>query len=305
MLSKNLNLVLNLLALAAYTTASPVEKRQTTSRYIFSFGDSYSQTGFDITSTKPSASNPFGNPAYPGYTTDNGANWIGVLVESLAPSGTLSYNFASGGATVNASLVAPYENTVLSLIDQTTQFSENVASKPSYAPWTSADSVFAIWLGVNDIGDTYGDGQDQVTIHDEILTSYFNEVQIMYNAGGRNFVFLTVPPINKTPLTIAAGTSAQSQESTQVTAFNALLSTKASSWSNSNSGSKVYVYDTSVPFNTALDNPTAYGASSDGATCYNADGVSCLWWNNLHPGQAIQKLVGQGVYQTLVNGGFF
>lgn len=55
-----------------------------------------------------------------------------------------AYNFTYEGATVNASLVAPYESTVLSLIDQVKQFSNNVASELSYASWTAADSLFGI-----------------------------------------------------------------------------------------------------------------------------------------------------------------
>jgi len=42
-------------------------------------GDSYSQTGFSITGTKPSVSNPIGNPAFPGYTSSNGNNVRGSL----------------------------------------------------------------------------------------------------------------------------------------------------------------------------------------------------------------------------------
>ena len=45
-------------------------------------GDSYSQTGFDITSTKPSFSKPLGNPTYPSWTTSGGPNWIGYLIEN-------------------------------------------------------------------------------------------------------------------------------------------------------------------------------------------------------------------------------
>jgi hypothetical protein len=45
-------------------------------------GDSYSQTGFSITGTKPSTSNPIGNPAFPGYTTTGGNN--------VSPISTLS-----------------------------------------------------------------------------------------------------------------------------------------------------------------------------------------------------------------------
>lgn len=298
--------ILCLLA-AALAASSPIPESQaaalTGTKYLFSFGDSYSQTGFEISSTKASASNPLGNPAFPGYTTDNGINWVGHLVHTYNTSLTLSYNFAYGGATVDASLVAPYESTVLSLVDQTSEFSNNVASKPSYAPWTSENSLFAIWLGVNDVGNSYG-SSGQAALQTKILNQYIAQAQIMYNAGGRNFAFLTVPPINKTPLMLAESSSAQSLEATVIASFNNQLASLASTFQSQNSGSKVTIVDTQTPFNNALNNPTSYGASSNGATCYNSDGVSCLWWNNYHPGQAIQKLVGAAVASAF-SGTFF
>jgi hypothetical protein len=69
----------------------------------------------------------------------------------------LSYNFAYGGATTSAALVTPYESTVLSLIDQVSIFSSTISSKPSYAPWASSNALFAIWIGVNDVGNAWGD----------------------------------------------------------------------------------------------------------------------------------------------------
>ena len=47
-----------------------------------------------------------------------GANWIDLTTVEYNSSLTYTYNFAYGGATINATLVAPYESTVLSLIDQ-------------------------------------------------------------------------------------------------------------------------------------------------------------------------------------------
>jgi hypothetical protein len=81
-------------------------------------GDSYSQTGFDPTLAAPSSSDPLGNPTFPGWTTTGGPNYLGYLIETYNTSLMLDWNFSSGGATVNASLVAPYASTVLSLIDQ-------------------------------------------------------------------------------------------------------------------------------------------------------------------------------------------
>lgn len=155
-------------------------------------GDSYSQTGFDVTSTAPSASNPIGNPAFPGYTTDNGINWIGHLVETYNTSLTLNYNFAYGGAVVDASLVTPYESTVLTLVDQTAEFINNLSPAPSDEPWTSDNSLFALWFGVNDIGNTYYES-NSTTLTGLILDSYFAQAQKLYDAGGRYFVFLTAP----------------------------------------------------------------------------------------------------------------
>ena len=37
-------------------------------------GDSYSQTGFVINETKPTAGNILGNPPFPGWTTTDGDN---------------------------------------------------------------------------------------------------------------------------------------------------------------------------------------------------------------------------------------
>jgi phospholipase/lecithinase/hemolysin len=257
-------------------------------------GDSYSQTGFNITDNLPypSASNPIGNPAFPGYTTTNGDNWIDYLITQYNNTLMLSYNFAYGGATTSAALVTPYESTVLSLINQVSIFSSTIASKPSYAPWTSSNALFAIWIGVNDVGNAWGDS-NWSTLAPEIIAAYISQVQILYNAGARNFLILTVPPIQDTPLVSAEGTATQTQEGAAVVTYNNLLESAISSFKGSNSGTTTYVLDTSVPFLTAINNPTAYGAPNN--SCYNSDGVSCLWWNNYHPGQAIHKLVAAAI----------
>jgi len=104
-----------------------------------------------------------------------------------------SYNFAYGGATVNASLVEPYTPTVKSFIDQVKQFSDSIASHPSYAPWTADTSLFAIWLGVNDVGNSYYTANVSAALLPKIMDSYFSQVEILYEAGARNFALLSVP----------------------------------------------------------------------------------------------------------------
>lgn len=120
-----------------------------------SSGDSYTQTGFLTTDTVPAPGNPFGNPPYPGFTATGGANWLDFDTTTYNNSLVLTYNYAYGGATIDASLVAPFEPTVLSVTDQVNQFLDTVASKPASTPWTSENSLFSIWIGINDLGNSY------------------------------------------------------------------------------------------------------------------------------------------------------
>lgn len=117
-----------------------------TTKYVISFGDSYTSTTFNITGTKPSAANPLGNPPYPGWTASGGTNWISDIVAKYNNSLLLSYNLAYGGATVNASLVAPYLPTVYSIIDQVDEFQEYLSPPPSWAPWDAKNTLFAVWM---------------------------------------------------------------------------------------------------------------------------------------------------------------
>lgn len=88
--------------------------------------------------------------------------------------------------------MAPYEPTVLSFIDQVTEFSDSIASHPSTTPWTSDNTLFGVWMGVNDVGNTYYES-NVTDILDAVMVKYFEQLQILYDAGGRNFVLLSVP----------------------------------------------------------------------------------------------------------------
>ena len=78
--------------------------------------------------------------------------------------------------------------------------------------------------------------------------------------------------------------------------FNDLLNSETNSLINAklggqfpNSAGFAQVVDTQLAFSAMLDNPTAYGAPN--ASCYNPDGVSCLWTDEYNPGQQLQSLV--------------
>lgn len=108
--------------------------------------------------------------------------------------------------------------------------------------------------------------------------------------------------INKSPLMLAESTADQDLEATVITQYNDLLVSNLASFVESNSGSTGVVVDTQAPFNTVINDPTAYGAAN--ATCYDDDGTTCVWWNNYHPAMAIHKLVAEAVAAAF-SGTFF
>ena len=51
---------------------------------------------------------------------------------------------------------------MLSLTDQVNEFlNSSVASRPATVPWTSSNSLFSFWIGINDIGNSYYESGDR------------------------------------------------------------------------------------------------------------------------------------------------
>lgn len=85
--------------------------------------------------------------------------------------------------------------------------------------------------------------------------------------------------------------------------WNSILSSRTKLFNSKHPRAKAAFLDIQPFFNTVLDNPTQYGAPD--ATCMNYNGVSCLWVDGLHPGQAIHRSVAAGVKALLDASGFF
>ncbi|KAK7691966.1 hypothetical protein QCA50_005371 [Cerrena zonata] len=248
--------------------------------YWFSFGDSYTQTGFTTDGAIPATGNPLGNPPYPGFTAVGGTNWIDLNTVQFNNSLILTYNYAYGGATIDANLVAPYTPTVLSMTDQVNQFLSTVANKPSSAPWTSGNSLFSFWIGINDIGNSYyqSGSRDAAT-------------------GARNFLFINVPPVDRSPLMLSQAASAQALEKSVIDGYNSKLATRVANFKAQNAGVQTWIWDSNTAFGAILDDPKGNGFVD--ATSYGNTGD--FWGNNYHPSSAAHSIFAKQIGQLLGN----
>ncbi|KAB8338809.1 hypothetical protein FH972_021753 [Carpinus fangiana] len=164
---------------------------QTQGTFLFTFGDSYSSTGYDPASVlQPSYLNPLGNPLYPGVTTAGGANWVDKLTYDHPPEGytTFTYNYAYPGALVNHSIYPP--DSYLT----TTDFVSQVDSFQAHGPKNFlASNVAAIaYWGTNDIlvhAEQTNAGDNSIIT--AALDAYWTKIEQLYLANVRNFVVFT------------------------------------------------------------------------------------------------------------------
>ncbi|KAJ5988700.1 hypothetical protein N7481_003910 [Penicillium waksmanii] len=272
-----------LVGAAAMAAARPAAPRSNPT-YFFTFGDSYSQTNFNVNGTQPSASNPMGNPTLGTGTTGNGVNWIGYLTTADNASLVLNYNLAVGGATISNNLVpVPYED----MTSQVATFESSYSSKPASAPWRSDDSVFGFWIGINDCGNAFWQNESSVLVP-KLMTQYESLVLDIYANGGRKFLFVNVPPTDRSPYFIEQGTATTTQLAAWIKAYNEGIRTMITTLKSKHKDVTTVVYDANTFMGKVLDNPKEYGFPSD--SCIDADGTSCVWWNNYHPGTKYHKL---------------
>ncbi|KAF8250070.1 hypothetical protein K440DRAFT_580807 [Wilcoxina mikolae CBS 423.85] len=286
-------------------------------KYFFAFGDSYTATSFNLTdgSPLPTSGNPLGNPTYPGWTSSNGPNWIDYLTVQYNKSEVLTFDFAYGGATIDSALVAPWKPTVLSLKQQVEDLFLGVlqSRKSSIAPWKPENTLFLIWIGINDIGNTYGN--NNFTFHTTLLDEYFGLVNKLYASGARNFLFIDVPPVDRSPLTTSQGAASAALEKTALADYNSKLLQRVIDLKKTKRGVWAKLFESSKVFNKILDHPTQYGFKNTTAYCdayvngtpeWNTFIPECgepvdkyFWLNNLHPTHLVHQTTAKELAKVL------
>lgn len=189
-------------------------------------------------------------------------------------------------------MLLPSQSAAKSFVQQVALFKKYYGPGAAYRDiWTSEASLFTSWFGINDVLRDYSPAS-WTTVAPTIVEQYFDQMQLVYDAGAKSFVIFMVPPIQRAPSQIANEKTANTTAYV-VNDFNNLLEAGLSDFRGNNTNATVWLLNTTTIFDCALDNPELYGATD--ATCYNSDGTTCLWWNDLHPGMAIHDLVAEGV----------
>jgi phospholipase/lecithinase/hemolysin len=277
-------------------------------------GDSWSRIGFNVSKTQPSDSNAFGNT---GSTSSNGLNWVYYLTRTYNSSLFWTYDFAQSGATIDEDIVAGTSGKDVDS-ELNDVFLPNYASQDSF--YQGSTSLFAIWIGVNDLTNSYLVDED---VHPALFTRLRQLVNDMYEAGARQFIFINAPPLERVPKVTGSSSHATRIPlmKTAVTDYNRKMYELAREVNHDLAYTEVVHFDVYTLMNAVIDNPTQFdetavykdttsycAAYQDGTEEYDTKLADCdyaaneyLWINNLHPTQPFHQLLAKNLAEVLRN----
>ena len=306
-----------LLILLASLVPAPAAFAGDVARLVF-FGDSLSDPGnyfiaFGTASRAPFEPIPDAPYAIGGHHFSNGATWAEQLARELrqpmsgepaleAPG--VFTNYAVGRARARAG--AP----TFAFYDLSTQVGNFLSDFRGHA---SADSVYVIWIGANDLSDalnalaTDPTGATSIGIIQQAIAAVAGNIQALWAAGARTLLIPNLPDLAITPAVRALGPNAQAAASQLSPAYNGALE-QALQALQALQQIRVVRLDVATLLNDVLIDPEAFGLTNvedsclafgvvQGAVCERPDRY--LFWDGEHPTRAGHHIIARAARRVL------
>jgi phospholipase/lecithinase/hemolysin len=170
------------------------------------FGDSYTDNGrlgYYI-SHHGQAPPPGGYQDVSNVTASGGLAW-GQYVAQY--TGANYRDYAVSGATCSNEIISRYLSAINEpfpsvMDDEIPSYKADIAFKSMYPDRTALNTVYALWIGTNDLG--YGafltDSQAPGTTISDYVDCIWSVFDNIYQTGGRRFVLLNVAPLELAPM---------------------------------------------------------------------------------------------------------
>lgn len=207
-------------------------------------------------------------------TANRGPNWIEDITNCGTKQGLTNpqtcdiqlWDFAFGGADITVEYLPLHHNWSVQLVNQTEQFLDY--AQPVLKDIVDPDkTLVALWIGINDIGDSAELDVDFPTFYNELITTAFEQaVEPVYKAGYKNWLFMKLPPLNRTPgnLVRAAGPL---PNTTMIGWWDDTFAQHAAAFAAKNEDVTALVFDSNTFLNHVLDNPAEYDIKNTTSYC--------------------------------------
>ncbi|PCD21136.1 hypothetical protein AU210_016562 [Fusarium oxysporum f. sp. radicis-cucumerinum] len=218
-------------------------------------------------------------------TAEGGPNWVEYLTgcgleEGLTSPSTCElqlWDFAFAGADVSEEFTPLHHNFTTPLVNQTQQFltyAQPVLAKQR--SFKQKHALVAIWIGINDISDSSRYNVSFPDFYDSLWDAVFTQsVQPLFDAGYHNFLFVNLPPLDRTPPNVNKMNPLPN--ATMVDWFGKSQARHSEAFAAAHPRAKTMIFDANKFLNNVLDNPHDYGIGNTTGFCpgyTNADVVT-------------------------------
>lgn len=221
-----------------------------------------------------------GNPGFNDtHNAQSGPNYLRYLTDVYNTTTTLLYDLARSGATIDNSVVASGPPDLVHQVS--THFTPKYSSQKD-SQWSSDNTIFNVWMCDNDVllGLNHTDHDELV---DKLMHQYWDvAVAQLYGEGARNFMFVNVPPQDRSPKVLLEDPKSDIPKYLDLKwkLDDALVAKIDEFQKNHTADVKTAFFNSSAFLNPILDNPTKYGFNAN-ATCL-PPAENCIW-NNGEP----------------------
>ena len=119
----------------------------------------------------------------------------------------------------------------------------------------------AVWIGINDINDSAELELDFPSFYDALIARMAEAVEKVYELGYGNFLFVNLPPLDRTPGNVVRVDSGQDARpnKTMVEWWNEALERQAVAFEHGHKGASVKLFDANALLNGVMDEPESCG----------------------------------------------
>lgn len=161
-----------------------------------------------------------------------------------------------------------HHNFTVSLVNQITQFKTYAAPVLQQCLHPSK-SLIAIWIGINDVSDSSKYAVNFPTFYANLTRTLFASVDELYALGYRDYLFMNLPPLDRTPGN--QKTATPHPNATQVAWYNEALAAQAAQFGREKGDVEVRVFDAHGRLSAMLDEPGKYGIVNTTDFCAGYD----------------------------------
>lgn len=173
-------------------------------------------------------------------------------------------------------------------------------------------TLVAFWIGINDINDSAKYAVDFPAFYDKLITTLFESVQSVYNVGYRSFLFMNLPPLDRTPGNVLK--TAPLPNTTMINWWDETLALHIDIFNKQDSRANAFGFDVNGFLNGVLDHPDKYGIKNVTGYCKSYDQpyvatdpqqYGCLpldeyaWFNNGHMTSRVHEILAKELAQFL------